>query len=362
MNILIVGFGGKLNLAINSILTNLIELSLKKEDEINFYLFGYSENNEKEHINERVIANTIKDPFLCSKFNRFRIKRKLCKILKIDSGLISWEYLFKKLNRTYADKHFDLVISASGKFCYTQAAYIYAKKNNFNFAIIYFDPFTNGINAINKRKRLEIEKRWYKKAKFIFYDADGAYLPFEDVDTKARPFFIPIFEKETRFNLSGPIIYGGSFYPGFRDVSLLTNFLNKINDSEDEFVIYSNLPSKKDMNVEFKAPISYAEFEKECKRCKAYIVIGNGENSKTIPSKILEGISYKKPIIGINISKSIDQLNKYPLYFDGDSNDVIQRINNLSKDDVLSLDIYSIFPERDPSILVNNFLNLIKTL
>jgi hypothetical protein len=62
---------------------------------------------------------------------------------------------------------------------------------------------------------------------------------------------------------------------------------------------------------------------------KALIYIGNsGGNSKS--SKYLEYISWKKPIVGINVETD-NEVRKYKYYFDEKDPDLILKLNKIVK-------------------------------
>ena len=106
---------------------------------------------------------------------------------------------------------------------------------------------------------------------------------------------------------------------------------------------------------------SSEEFEHACLKSKAIIVIGNKDMTATIPSKMLEAIGLKKPIIGLNFSNALYYINKYPFYFDADNNsDVLLRIEQIDCRDMNLFNIYRTFPERNPKQFVKLLVDSIK--
>ena len=250
---------------------------------------------------------------------------------------------------------FDFVIGASGPFFYMNAAYKYSKKTNSKFGMIYFDPFTNNVSAINKKKRSELEKKWYSYASFIFEERNANKIPFEDSKRISLAYDIPIFEKSINGFENRPIIYGGTFYESFRNEQLLLDFVKKGNCKGQVFKVFSNKKQVFDSldNVYSFGMVDTEDFDEECSNAKAIIVIGNGKDSKTYPSKLIDAVSYKKPIIGINIDNG---LIKYPFFYSSDDTKLFEKINSLKKSDLEMLDLYKIYPNRNPMVMVNSLI------
>ncbi len=353
MKVLIFGYGNKTTAAVSNILLNLSKLIVEK-DNIEIVLFGYGELNETRRIHDKVSIVSIKDPFSKGNFTCYRLKRKINHIFHRDDLCLSWKHLNKEALKMFPDK-FDFVIGASGPFCYMNAAYKYSKKTNSKFGMIYFDPFTNNVSAINKKKRSELEKKWYSGASFIFEEKNAKKIPFEDSKRISLAYDIPIFEKSVNGFENGPIIYGGTFYESFRNEQLLLDFVKKGNCKGETFKVFSNKKEVFDSldNVYSFGMVDAEDFDEECSNAKAIIVIGNAKDSKTYPSKLIGAISYRKPIIGINID---NDLIKYPYFYSSDDTKLFEKINALKKLDLEKLDLFKVYPNRNPMVMVNNLL------
>lgn len=359
MKVLIFGYGNKTTAAASNILLNLSCLVTEREN-IEIVLFGYDEKRNIKKVNDKITISSIKYPFGKCSFNRFRLLRKLNKVFRNDDLCLSWQYLYKNALKIFKDEKFDYVIGASGPFCYMNAAFEYSKKINSKFGMIYFDPFTNSISLhVNKDKRIELEKQWYKHASFIFEERNSNKLPFEDEKKISLIYDIPMFVKPFNEFENGAVIYGGNFYNDFRSTQLLLDFLSKEYCKNETFKVFSNRKESFENvhNVESLDLKDVNIFEKECSNAKAIIVIGNGKDSKTYPSKLIDAISYRKPIIGININADFI---RYPFFYSGDDEKLFDKINALKKHDLESLDLYKIFPDRDPSVFVNNVLESLR--
>lgn len=353
MKVLVFGYGGKSTSAVSDILLNLFKTFPKKD--VEFVLYGYGEAFDTCLVSKNIKVVSIKDPFSKKAITSERLKRKLSRILKIDSPLISWKRIYKKSKKLFRGIKFDYVFAAAGYFMYVEAAYRFAKNNSIPFGVFYFDPFTNNIFSLNKKKRIRIEKRWYDYAKCIFRDVDGAEFPFLDSKKIVSNFNIPIFEQDSLFSPKGPIIYGGTFYKGLRNPSSLEKILNENNFCDEKFIIFTNYSNFKiyKKNVTIRPLVSSLEFDEVCKTAKAIIVVGNSNNLVS-PSKIIKIISFKKPLIGIGLSNTSQLLNKYPLYYDGLTLETISSINELREENLENLRLADIFPELNPKILHNS--------
>lgn len=359
MRYLVFGFGSKSGMAVHNILIDFF--SYFSESTGNEVVgFGYEENNGTVLINDNFSYVHVKDPFFASRFNRYRITRKFNKVFRKDSSILSWNYAYKKATKKLKNKTFDYVVAAAGNFFYTQAAYKFAKKTNCKLILMYFDPYTNGLGTLNKQYRLKIEKEWYKYSSKILVDKDGSNIPFDDKENKVKEFLIPIFDKYQKEVCDDKIIYGGTLYDGFRGKELLESFINLPISENEKFDLFvgSKTNIKHGQNVTIHDYVPNADYLIYCRKSKAIIVIGNGINSNHIPSKILTAISIKKPVIGLNINPRIDQLRRYPFYFDGDNKYVFNLINDVAIEKYDEFDIYESFPDRHPDVLCNQLLSV----
>lgn len=361
MKILIFGYGGESTVAVSTILLNLSQELVKKDDaEITF--FGYGKEKESKHLQDRIDIVSVKDPFLSHNFSFFRILRKLTKIFKIDRPCLSWKNLYRKSLKIFRNTNFDYVIGASGYFMYMEAAYRFSTKRHIKFGEIYFDPFSNNIGNINKAKRLRIENKWYQRADFVLYESSSRPIEIEDTELKIHKYSIPIFENASELVKDGSVIYGGQFYEPYRSSKTLERFINEDYSKNERFEVYTNSKNfdVKNGNAVFRNLLPSADYVNVSKSAKAIIVIGNKNQKDVVPSKLFEAISYKKPIIGIDLELQANIIGKYPLFYSADDPDVFKKINSLKQADIDKIDIYSAYPERDPDLLVNLFLSLIR--
>ena len=352
MKILVFGFGGQSTAAVSYILKNSFKL-ISNEPDFDITFFGCS-NNNVDHQDSNIKYIFIKDKFNSKSFNFYRFNRKLRYITKKDTLCLGWKYVFKKAKKLFKNEHFDYVVGASGSFMYMEAAYNFATQKRCNFVSIYFDSFTNKTGIVDKIKRLTYEKKWYECASNVLISYDDAALPFADTRRIVKEFCVPIFKKDHVMSKNGEYVYGGIFYDAFRPQNILDSFIDRVGPNE-RFSIYSTNykkeKSKTKENVSVHNMVDADSFGEICKNSKAIIVLGNGENTISSPSKIMSALSFHKPIIGLNFKDIPIALKNYPLYFDGDDPEVALKINNLySNNRNFSFDLYNLYKDRDPQL------------
>lgn len=361
MKLLVFGYGGESTLAVSNILLNLSK-EMVRIDDLEIILFGYGRKKQSESISDQLRIVSIKDPFRKGSLSKYRFVRKIDAILKKDCLCLSWKEIYKRALSIFKDESFDCVIGASGYFMYMEAAYQFAKKTNTKFGALYFDPFVNNVGSTNANKRKTIESKWYEYASFVLYESHSRKLELSDYKKIVHSYSIPIFEHACSINKNGPIIYGGTFYKNLRNPEVLQNFINKDICKNEKFEIYSNVKkfAFKNNNATAKGYISSDDFYKACSESKALIVIGNHNAESIVPSKVLEAISFKKPIIGINAGGAFRILEKYKFFFDANDPQIINKINSITQEEVDAFNISSSYPDRNPTILAKLILNLIK--
>ena len=281
----------------------------------------------------------------------FQGKKRLFRVFKWDDCLWASSYAYYKLNRLAKNIRFDAVIGVAGLFYYTQAAYLFACKHNLPLKLVYFDPFTNNITTRNLARRLAIEKQWLGYAKQVYYNAENI-LPEEGIlKKKAIPFYIPISLKSLQnWCRNNSLVYGGNFYPQIRQPNGLYELAQSLQDTDWKIECYSNLRNHPVMNnVKFAPLLQRSAFEQRCNQAGALIYIGNcGGNCRS--SKYLECMGYRKPIVGINVSKD-DEVRKYKYYWDATDSEWIERISDIPDEELRSHNPFVDFPQRDPKKL-----------
>lgn len=355
MKVLIIGIEN--DGAVSKIIKETLAL-FPKDKKYEFFCCGLGEGQKK--IENNISFQTIKLPRLNDLFVKAR--RKILLFLKKDYYLVYWKSIYKKTSKIVKEIAPDIIVSVSGPFSYMKAGFELAKNNNLPLFLIFFDPFKDNYNIVNKQKAIEEAKKWCDYATEIFYDADTK-VPVNGIEKKLTSFLIPIFESNESNKRNNEIIYGGSFYKGFREPSVLANFINAQKETNVEYKVFTD---KKDSliiqrmlinkNVSFFEPIDEVSFNKICNKALGIIVIGNANQNATIPSKVLEAIGHKKPIIGINFGKKLYYIDKYPFFFDGNDENAVNRIINIDTKALSEYDIFHNFPERRPLLFVDKLI------
>lgn len=356
MKILVFGDGNKTALAVHSLLGNVFRNYCSHYDD-EVILFGYDEKDNKPQLLNNLSAVYIKNPFLKYKFSSYRVRRKFSHIFKIDSRLLSWKYAYKHAKELFND--IDYVIAVAGNFFYVEAAYNFAKERNIKLGLVYFDPFTENIASLNKTKRLKYERKWYDYASFILYKKDLKSIPFDDASKKVKLIEIPIFVKKTTYNPNGHIVYGGTFYKNFRSPDDLNKFIEK-SEKSISFDIYTSENSGiiEASNVNVFPLLNSEDYYEKCQQSSAIIVVGNGYESNEVPSKLIEAISFNKPIIALNISDKILSETNYP-YIVTSPDSLAQKLKAFKESNIDIFDVYKDHPEKHPDILSKLLKNLI---
>lgn len=350
------------NGAVSKIVRALIKCYTFKNEKSHFFTFGYANSNNclsHDNVDEYLFKNPFKYTFF------YRLTNKIFNKIGFDTYLLSWRFLYKKINKIFEKIKPDIIICTSGQFFYMKVGYKLSKKYSTPVDFMFFDPFIANPKIKNKDKAQRELNKWCLLAHSILYDYDGVIgNQFTGFENKLHGFYIPIFESSQQIKRNYSIVYGGSFYGSFRSKELITSFLSSASkrDSRVKFDIYtdSSFPVFDDYRISIHKMISPDEYENIISKCLAVIVVGNGDYFGSIPSKILEAISFKKPIIALNFVEKPYYVKKYPYFFIENENNCIEKIINISESELLNFDIYSSFPERNPNILVELFEKILK--
>jgi hypothetical protein len=353
--ILVIGAAPEGSLAVSELAKATFSSDNWKNSFLNFYCYDIQEKRFSDADHETFLE---KSPFRGMRHWPIRILRKFKTMLRLDTGLASSKFAQKRIGKLYGKSKIDAVIAVGGLFSLVEAAFHFAREQNIPFTIIYVDPFTESQYAKGHR-RLKVEKRWLSYATSVFYDADGIKPPLNEFDYKKKPFFIPISDPVACLpDLEPIIIYGGSFYPGLRDVNDLQPLISRKDMKNYRFHVYSNLGIQKSKGTtSFFSSVEKNQFNDLVAKSMALIVIGNKTSQKSQPSKFLYGISQRKILIGINLGQKKADFSRYPFYFDSLDPNLPQEIQKVTKDELLSFDVYGAFPERNPAVFAQQIQN-----
>lgn len=342
--------------AVSKILLNA--LKMVKDKSIEFCTFGIGDS-------KRIHNNNLTCIFDNSFSFSAKLSRKIRKIFGRDYYLVSWKNVEKRLDIIGEEFAPDIVVAASGSFCYMKAAFEYSKRKKKPLVLMFFDPFQNNALIKNKEKAIRECLVWCNYASKVLYDKDGEIPAGGIRKDKLVPFYIPIFEDVAKTKPNKSIIYGGMFYKTFRKPDSLINLINKTNE-DVIFEIYTEsyfgniIKEQTAGKARIHNLMPESDFSEICNECLAIIALGNGKEKNTIPSKLLDAIGHKKPILGLNFNSEPEYLKKYPFFFNCDKDDGIKKILLLDYNLLKTYNIFYNFPERKPSIFINLLFDVLR--
>ncbi len=332
----------------NGAVSSIIDTVLSENTDYEFYCVGYGDRQSTDHPTPNIHNITFKDPFVTNIF--YRAKDKIYRTVGIENYAVSSLYIFNKLLHLCKEHSFDMIVSASGWFCFTSAAYKIAKIKKIEFRMIYFDPFTNNAFTRNSKLRAKQEHTWLSYASKMFYDVDNDHPETKEFREKQIGFKEPLRKREFKRPKNNHIIYGGFFYTDIRSPDGIYQLGELFRDSDKKIVCFSNLKEKGIFdNLEFKGLVPHDEFVTICEEAFAFIYIGNrGIGAKS--SKYLEYISFQKPIIGIDVEPDND-VKKYKYYIDISDAQLKNKLDEISMSELSSYDSTLDYSDRSPKAL-----------
>ena len=350
--ILIVGATSGGSNAVSQIIYRII--SSGNEDCV-FFLFGFNEGSFAARTKSNVHDILVKNPF---KVIFIRALRKIKVLLKQDIILFPTIYTYLLLEQKCRILDPDLIVAVSGRFCYAEAAYLFAKKHNIPLRIVCFDPFkSNTVFYINEKKRESVYSRWIKYSEKIFWNFENVVLGSDKSNIKTSVFKIPIGNvvNENKSDKRS-IVYGGSFYGDHRTPEGLYKLNKLLSGTSYHIYCFSNYHDDNSYeNLTFVSLVDPDKYSDICNNATAFIYIGN-VNTNSISSKYLEYVVYKKPIIGIQVQQN-NEVRKYPYYIDmeAEGDHIVSKLTEyclLDKTDYLPTSTY---PDRDPKFIFREF-------
>ena len=287
--------------------------------------------------------NIYKNAELNKKKNIYKILAYIWGYINYVTSAFSFPFVSKsfikrilKLAKTLHKKNkYDIVIGVNYP---TDDAYVACKlKDKYNdlCCVAYLlDPVVGG-RAHNLLKKETMTKKALKAEKYILSSADllicqkehkEHYTKYysEEERKKVHYLGVPLLTErkctESRRNNPKTVLYAGSLFKDIRNPEFIINTFKyckntilKIYTSADKKWI-SELVGESE-NIIFYEPVSHKEIEKLSMEADAFLNIGNSY-SCSLPSKIIDYISYGKPIINtyrIDNDPSDALLKKYPI-------------------------------------------------
>ncbi len=229
-------------------------------------------------------------------------------------------------------KHSDILVIATNNPIYAQKILIKSSIENPTVLHIplWLDPYLMRYDKINflwKSCASYLEKKLFSKSDTIFslpetFNGNPNIKLYENKHVTFEIPFIKNIEVQTR---NKDVYFAGSFVQNLREPNfafrLLLQVLPDI-DAEIRFIFHINNPdnyriieNQSNHRILINPFISREELEKKLSQCYMLINIGN-INSFQMPSKVVEYISFKKPIIYFQHDFDDPSLRYYDLYPD----------------------------------------------
>lgn len=300
----------------------------KNEELINNQLIIRAHTNEyvKRELYIKKIRNSKKynKLFFKALFNIFRMK----KVMQLFFSKVTINK--EKVNAFYntlngIEDKIDVIIPCCFPMESVVASLLY-KDNHPNVKLIpyLFDPFTDSLSLhrlslnkiIKRRNHLELEEKMLKKADKVIvmkhlYDHFINNFDYDDKIISAEHPLLSNLCNGNKYDGTIKLVYTGIFHNKVRHpklfLDLIDSALTKMN-AEFNIYAYGNCDhiirqfSKNNPQIKFHGKVSSEEAEKALIENNIFVSIGNKDNTQ-VPSKIIEYMSYGKPIIHFYTNK-----------------------------------------------------------
>ena len=230
----------------------------------------------------------------------------------------------------------DIIVAGSNPFYYPLGA----AKANCRCRKIWYQMDPHSENGMIREKRLSEEK---KKEETVYSAMDRIYIQpgavkhissssFARFANKIEPLYFPLIqdkegiEPEYRYFKKGKVhcVYAGALMMSIRRPEYMLNLFSALKDQEVYLYIWSgNLTKQTEQelrsmlpeNVVFCGSLAPDEMQSVLSGADVLVNLGNS-TSNQFPSKVLDYISFRKPIINIykiDDCPTLDVLEPYPL-------------------------------------------------
>ena len=290
----------------------------------------------------RIIRNI--ETVICYPFVNFSFKHKL----------------YRKIDSLYKKYHFDVIVSVSYPRDAAYATFLFKKKHPDVKCVSYsLDPF------VDERKHNHIKNEYFEKKAFKFEKQIVNYhdlvivkkehfdhydLNYHD-EVNKKVFFlgVPLFIKRNlkKRDINKIIaVYAGSLWPDLRDPSFIINLFKQSPDYE--LHIYTNASkswletlSDNVQNIKIFEPVCHEDLNQIFEQANILVNIGNSIDN-AYPSKLIEYISYGKPIITTYKHDKDECKDIVERFSFGLALDEKKKYNNFTKDVMDMLNNYSL--------------------
>lgn len=232
------------------------------------------------------------------------------------------------VNKIIRDYHVSLIVATNNPIYAHKILYKLQLKSDIECIPLWLDPYLSRYNSYNfiwKYSASLLERRLFENFPKVFslpetFKLDDTILAFKD---KHVTFEVPFIKDLDVKTLTKDVIFAGSIVPGLRELDIPLSIISKVIPFVDpgiRFVFFINNPQNfRDIGensggrIVFNSFIPREDLEQRLAQCYMLINIGN-INSVQMPSKVVEYISFRKPIIIFQFDKE-DPSSRYLNYY-----------------------------------------------
>lgn len=267
-------------------------------------------------INDAVTVFFVKSAFsgnnnFAAKAGRYMTNIIVSRYLSPDINIINHRRMRVRVAHLIGSHHYDAVITSSGGFAIQEIGIWIEKTYGITFIPVFFDPPVSA-NFMFKRERpyyarfARLQNTVLESCDIILAE-ENIYDSVQELHAggRCRKIYMPFIQdhsgcmEETE---RSKIVYIGSLYKDIRDPRYTLTLLEAFSDYSVDF--YGNTQTRDVLNeyrcgnANYKGQIPHEQVEATLRKSGYLLNIGNAVTTQ-IPGKLMEYISYGKPIINI---------------------------------------------------------------
>ncbi len=253
--------------------------------------------------------------------------------------LVAFSYersLYRRISKLHKKIKFDVIVGVNFPTDAASAVCRLRRKDSTFLCVTYFlDPVLEGraqallSQKAKERKAIKAEKKILECSDIVVAQKEHRehYKKFygDSFDPKIKYLGVPLLVDrpavdERKAEKRKTVVYAGSLFPDIRNPEYILNVFKRLRSVQLDIYTaaskewLSKLVGETE-NIRVHSAVPYSEIENIMSEADALLNIGNSYASAA-PSKIVEYLNYRKPIITTvktNGDKSVSLLEKYPL-------------------------------------------------
>jgi len=304
----------------------------------NYKFYTVTQNNYKKY---SIFKEKINNSRGINKFYNFIMFQITKTIMYIERKIFfmdnRWWYekkVNKILNKLWSELKFDAILSVSSPIGSHISAMKFKEKHPEVFWVSYWGDLFSGKNfkqniLIPRSKYVELENKIISKSDFVMTTSE-IFVEFEKRtnETKIQKINYTLKNDILENNNNNQVLENekpliicmGSFQNKIRNPEYMLKIFSKLN-IEYNLELYTNgcekiiskYANKNNKNIKYIGRVEYEKLKQRLNDSDFVINIGNSLSS-SVPSKVLELISYCKPMIDFYYKNNkLEILNKYPI-------------------------------------------------